>query len=81
MDPAARRRVPGEGAGQDVVRRLSEEDVEALRFAVQRQQARWKPKRFLPPRHVRLRASLGKVSEIINEKQFSHGCELHASGR
>jgi hypothetical protein len=59
-------------------RRLSGEELAALRFAAHRQLARWSSKpRLSPHQHARHNA-LKRAARVLRHKAFTNGCELNA---
>jgi len=61
-------------------RRLTGEEIAALKFAAHRQLARWANKPTLSShRHAR-RNALQRAVHILHDNAFSTGCELHAPG-
>ena len=60
------------------IRRLSGEEVMALKFASHRQLARWAKKpRLSPDQHAR-RNALKRAVAVLQHEAFAHGCDLHA---
>ena len=60
------------------VRRLTGEQVAALRFAAHRQLARWANKpRLSRDQHAR-RSALRRAVGVLHDPAFADGCELHA---
>ena len=60
------------------VRRLTGEEIVALRFAAHRQLARWAKKpRLSPDQHAR-RNVLKRAVAVLHDQAFAHGCDLHA---
>ena len=59
-------------------RRLSGEQVMALKFAAHRQLARWANKPTLSPRQHARRCALKGAVVILQGEAFAHGCELRA---
>jgi transcriptional regulator GlxA family with amidase domain len=59
-------------------RRLTAEQIAALRFAAQRQLARWSDKTGLSPHQQAQRAELRRAADILNDDALVRGCELHA---
>jgi hypothetical protein len=57
-------------------RRLSREQVQALKFAVHRQLARWAKSRQLRPRQQAQRAALVSAVRVLEDRAFADGCEL-----
>jgi hypothetical protein len=57
-------------------RRLSGEDILALKFAAHRQLARWAKKPRLSPRQHAQRDALKRVVVVLQDQAFEHGCEL-----
>jgi hypothetical protein len=62
----------------DLPRRLSREEVLALKFAAHRQLTRWANPRPLPPRQQARRDALVHAVRILEDPAFAAGCELHA---
>jgi hypothetical protein len=60
-------------------RRLSREQVLALKFAVHRQLARWAKARQLRPRQQAQRAALVSAVRVLDDKAFADGCDLTPS--
>jgi hypothetical protein len=59
-------------------RRLSGEEIAALRFAAHRQLARWSTKpRLSPDQHAR-RSALKRAARVLQHNAFTNGCELSA---
>ena len=62
-------------------RRLSSEQLRALKFAAHRQLARWSNKPQLSPHQHRRRAALKSAVRVLEDNAFArHGCELRAPG-
>ncbi len=59
-------------------RRLSADQIVALRFAAHRQLARWSNKPQLSPHQHAQRTELRRAAHILRDDAFAHGCELHA---
>jgi hypothetical protein len=59
--------------------RLSREEVQALKFAVHRQLARWAKNSQLRPRQREQRAALVRAVRILEDQAFTDGCELRAA--
>jgi hypothetical protein len=59
-------------------RRLSGEEVAALKFAAHRQLARWSNKPRLSPRQHAQRNALKRAVRIFQDNTFAGGCELLA---
>jgi hypothetical protein len=60
-------------------RRLSRDDVLALKFAAHRQLARWANSSApLRPRQRDRRAALVRAVRVLEDDAFAHGCELRA---
>lgn len=57
-------------------RRLSADQVLALRFAAHRQLARWANKRDLTAHQRGQRAALKSAVGVLQDHAFSQGCEL-----
>jgi hypothetical protein len=64
----------------DQPRRLTAEQVLALKFAAHRQLARWAGKPLQPRRRVQ-RAALVRAVRVLEDRSFAHGCELHPPDR
>jgi hypothetical protein len=60
------------------VRRLSGEQVAALRFAAHRQLARWSKRAGLSAHQRAQRAALRRAADVLNDRALIGGCELHA---
>jgi hypothetical protein len=60
-------------------RRLSGEEIVALKFAAHRQLARWSNKPRLSPHQHAQRNALKRAVRILENKAFAAGCELHAT--
>jgi hypothetical protein len=59
-------------------RRLTGEEIAALKFAAHRQLARWANKpRLSPDQHAR-RNALKQAVGVLHDRAFAHGCQLHA---
>lgn len=59
-------------------RRLSGEEIAALRFAAHRQLARWSDKpRLTPDKHTQ-RNALKRAVRVLQDNAFTGGCELLA---
>jgi len=56
---------------------LSEDEVQALRFAAHRQLTRWANKRDLQPHQRAQRAALARAARVVGAQAFACGCELH----
>jgi hypothetical protein len=57
-------------------RRLSREQLLALKFAAHRQLARWAQTRQLRPRQQAQRTSLVSAVRVLEDQAFADGCEL-----
>jgi hypothetical protein len=57
-------------------RRLSREQVLALKFAAHRQLARWAKTRQLRPRQQAQRTSLVSAVRVLEDQALADGCEL-----
>jgi hypothetical protein len=57
-------------------RRLSREQLLALKFAAHRQLARWAKTRQLRPRQQAQRTSLVSAVRVLEDRAFADGCEL-----
>ena len=64
----------------DDPRRLTGDEIQALKFAAHRQLARWANRRELQPRQRARRTALVRAVRVLEDKRLSEGCELHASG-
>lgn len=62
-------------------RRLTGEEIQALKFASHRQLARWAHKRDLQPRQRARRAALVRAVRTLEDKAFAEGCELHTPNK
>jgi hypothetical protein len=60
----------------ELLSRLSGDQVVALKFAAHRQLARWSNKPKLSPRQHRQRAALRSAVRVLQDQAFAHGCEL-----
>jgi hypothetical protein len=60
----------------ELLSRLSGDEVVALKFAAHRQLARWSNKPRLSPSHQRQRAALKSAVGVLRDQAFAHGCEL-----
>lgn len=60
------------------VAHLSGEDVQAVRFAVHRQLARWAKNPRLSPAQGARRDALKRAVRVLHDPAFAHGCDLHA---
>jgi hypothetical protein len=58
-------------------RRLTAEQIAALRFAAQRQLARWSNKTRLSPHQRAQRSELRRAADILKDRALARGCELH----
>jgi hypothetical protein len=61
-------------------RRLTSEELQALKFAAHRQLARWTNKRELSPRQHAQRLALVRAVRVIEDRAFAEGCELRVLG-
>ena len=61
-------------------RRLSADEITALKFAAHRQLTRWAAKARLSPHQQAQRPALVRAVRVLEDQAFTHGCELHASG-
>ena len=61
-------------------RRLSGEQVLALKFAAHRQLARWAKKPQLSEHQQGQRLALKDAVRVLAGEAFAHGCELRPSG-
>jgi len=64
----------------DDPRRLTGDEIQALKFAAHRQLARWANRRELQPRQRARRTALVRAVRVLEDKRLSEGCELHANG-
>jgi len=60
-------------------RRLSGEEIVALKFAAHRQLARWSNKPRLSPHQHAQRNALKRAVRSLEDKALDAGCELHAT--
>jgi len=60
-------------------RRLSGEEIVALKFAAHRQLARWSNKPQLSPHQHGQRNALKRAVRVLQDTAFVGGCEPHAS--
>ena len=58
---------------------LAGEEVVALKFAANRQLARWASKPRLSEHQHAQRAALRRAVRVLQEDAFTHGCELRPS--
>ncbi|MGI9098177.1 MAG: hypothetical protein ACR2H2_06735 [Solirubrobacteraceae bacterium] len=58
--------------------RLSGHEIVALKFAAHRQLSRWASKPGLSAHQHAQRAALKRAVQALQDKAFSHGCELQA---
>jgi hypothetical protein len=61
--------------------RLSGDEVRALRFAADRQLARWAKKPRLSPNEHARRNALKRAVRLLHDPAFAHGCDLHPPDR
>jgi hypothetical protein len=61
-------------------RRLSRDQVVALKFAAHRQLARWSKKPELSARQRLQRTALSGAVRVLQDQAFAHGCELRVPG-
>jgi glutamine synthetase len=59
-------------------RRLSGEEIRALKFAAHRQLARWANKPTLSPHQHAQRNVLKRAVRALQDQGLAHGCELRA---
>jgi hypothetical protein len=59
-------------------RRLSRDEILALKYAAHRQLARWAKARPLHPRQHERRAALVTAVRTLEDPSFVYGCELRA---
>ena len=62
----------------DEHRRLTGDEIQALKFAAHRQLARWANKRELPGLQLARRTALVGAVRILEDKAFAEGCELRS---
>jgi hypothetical protein len=60
-------------------RRLSREEVQALKFAAHRQLARWAKNSHLRPRQREQRTNLVRAVRVLDDQAFAEGVELRAA--
>jgi hypothetical protein len=60
------------------IRRLSGEEIVALKFAAHRQLSRWSKKPTLSPHQHPQRNALKRAVRSLEDKALAAGCELHA---
>lgn len=60
-------------------RRLTADQIAALRFAARRQLARWSNKTGLSAHQRAQRAELRRAADILNDNALVRGCELRVS--
>jgi hypothetical protein len=66
---------------EPTARRLSGDEVRAVRFASHRQLARWTNKaRLSADQHTR-RNALKRAASVLRDPAFADGCELHPPQR
>jgi hypothetical protein len=58
--------------------RLSDDQVQALKFAAHRQLARWSNKPKLSPHQHAHRSALKSALRVLQDPGFARGCELRA---
>ncbi len=63
----------------DEPRRLTSDEIQALRFAAHRQLTRWANKHELHPRQQDRRAALVRAVRILEDMAFGDGCELRTT--
>jgi hypothetical protein len=59
-------------------RRLTGEEIAALKFAAHRQLARWANTPRLRPDQQARRNALKRAVGVLHDQAFAHGCRLHA---
>jgi hypothetical protein len=59
--------------------RLSADEILALKFAAQRQLARWTNKPVGSPDQRARRNALKRAVRVLHEHVFAHGCTLHSA--
>ena len=57
---------------------LAGEDIAALRFAANRQLARWSARPKLSPHQHAQRNALTRAVHVLHDSALAGGCELHA---
>jgi hypothetical protein len=65
--------------GDQTQRRLSRDQLLALKFAGHRQLARWAKSRPLRPRQQAKRKALVSAVRVLEDQAFAEGCELTAT--
>jgi hypothetical protein len=60
-----------------LAKRLSGDEVMALKFASHRQLARWADTPTLSPYQRAKRDALKRAVTVLNDHAYTHGCELH----
>ncbi len=69
---------PGGEREHIVGSRLSADEIVALKFAAHRQLSRWASKAGLSTHQHAQRAALKRAVHVLQNKTFTHGCELQA---
>jgi hypothetical protein len=64
----------------EVPARLSRDEIAALKFAANRQLARWAKKPRLSPELRARRDALKRAVAVLRAPAFAHGCELRSPG-
>ena len=59
-------------------RRLTAEEIAALKFAAHRQLSRWASKPSLSAHQHAQRAALKRAVQVLQDRTFAHGCQLRA---
>jgi hypothetical protein len=62
----------------DRLRRLSGDEIQAIKFAAHRQLARWANKSDLSPRQHAQRLALIRAVRVLDDKVLADGCVLRA---
>jgi hypothetical protein len=60
----------------DAPRRLTADEIQALKFAAHRQLARWSDKPRLSEHQHAQRAALRRAARVLQDETLAHGCEL-----
>jgi hypothetical protein len=62
----------------EVPARLSSDEIAALKFAANRQLARWANKSRLSEHQHSQRAALRRAVRVLQDDKLAHGCDLQA---
>jgi hypothetical protein len=60
-------------------RRLAADEIAVLTFAARRQLTRWANRGALQPRARAQRTALVHAVRVLDDRAFTHGCELRAT--